>query len=145
MMDRRPEKAFDGSPELENLIIETLEIGMDRIRDGKAPFVPFLIAIVDGERGEAKCTHADYRQALAALKHEAQNLPPGTERYVVVYYGTIDYDNALIVEGFEGTDTRCYRFAHKFKRKGIFNKIREPRGVPLYLGRYKLMNPVSEP
>ena len=145
MMDRKSEKDFDISPELEDLIIETLEIGMDRIRDGKAPFVPFLIAIVNGERGEAKCTHADYRQALAALKHEAQNLPPGTERYVVAHYGTIDYDNALIVEGFEGTDTRGYQFAQKFKRKGIFNKAREPREKPLYLGRYKLMSPVPEP
>ena len=145
MMERQSEKDFDGSPELENLIIEALEIGIDRIRNGKAPFVPFLIAIVNGERGEAKCTHADYRQALAALKHEVQNLPPGTERYVVAYYGTIDYDNALIVEGFEGKDTRCYCFAQKFKRKGIFNKVREPRGKPLYLGCYKLMNPVPEP
>ncbi len=143
MLEKRPGPDYDGSLELGELVREALQIGTERIRDKKAAFQPFLIAVVNGKRGEAKCTHADYRQALGALIHETKNLPPGTERYVAVYYGTLEWHNVVFAEGFEGRLDQGYQFAQPFKRKGIFNGERMAHGKPLYVGRLCLMNPVE--
>jgi hypothetical protein len=144
MLEKGPGPDYDGSPKLEDLVIEALKIGMERIRDSKTPFEPFLIAAVNGKRGEARFTHKDYREALAALIHETKSLPPGTERYAAAYYGTLELHNVLFVEGFEGKCTEGHQFAQPFKRKGIFNGERIARGKPLYVGRRCLMNPVPD-
>ncbi|MEQ8879515.1 MAG: hypothetical protein RLQ12_07790 [Cyclobacteriaceae bacterium] len=130
-------KHLDNANEkLVDLMLEGIDHGVESIKGGNGPLIPFSITETNGEKKIIRFVTERLEEGLEKGKESIKNNLE-SELAVLVYDGYLTTDNikydAILVIGFDRTDNVAYLIGQKYKPKKFLSRLK-PIGNPLYLG-----------
>ena len=122
---------FDASRELRELIVQSLELGLDNLRESGS-LIPMVVSVKDNDCSLCVLTS---ESALDAAASYLAALPAEPDRYVVIFNGQIGDGNevwtsAVIAHAGERGGLHAYEVAHSYDLE-TFSAL----GKPEYVGR----------
>ncbi len=117
--------------ELEDLIFYALNHGIESIKDGNGPLVPFLMSEGDtivSNRTLSRFVADTYPDSVLLAKNAVKQLPENVCRYAVAFDTTLTINNkkydAIVVESANRLDNVGYIYIQKYRGRGFFSKFR---------------------
>jgi len=117
------------SEKLMELIIKGLDHGIYSIEDGEGPLIPFVLTETNGEIELKRFVAETYEECVDQAKQHIIELVEKPDLAIIAYDGMITAEgkkyDAIMVDGYEKTDSKGYCFAQRYKPKKFLSRFKK--------------------
>lgn len=117
------------SQELMDLIFTGLDHGVDSIRDGGGPLIPFVMTKTDEELDMKRFVGETLEESVEQATNYLIGLTEKPDLAIIVYDGLLTIEgtkyDAIMVDGYDKFDPTAYCFAQRYKPKKFLSKFKE--------------------
>ena len=110
------------------LMYKGLDYGIDSIKDGDGPLIPFVMIQTNGQVEMKRFMAGTLEESVAQAKQHIIDLTEKPDYIILAYDGMITIEgakyDAIMVDGFDKTDPKGYCFAQRYKPKKFLSRFK---------------------